>query len=129
MGLPANPSLVYRMFQMLAATQANLLSIQSLSKSLQISHTTIARYFYFLENAFLVIRLQPYGTNIPKRLVKTPKCYIMDSGLVHNMLLLHSFEQVMGHPIAGFTFEGMVFQHLRTIVENDTAIYFYRTQD
>jgi predicted AAA+ superfamily ATPase len=129
LGLPANPSLAYRMFQMLAATQANLLNIQSLSKSLQISHTTLARYFYFLENAFLVKRLQPYSTNISKRLVKTPKCYIMDSGLVHSILLLHSFEQVMGHPIAGFTFEGMVFQHLQSILENDTGIYFYRTHD
>jgi predicted AAA+ superfamily ATPase len=129
MGLPANPPLLYRLFQMLAATQANLLNIQSLSKSLQISHTTLARYFYFLENAFLLVRLQPYSTNIPKRLVKTPKCYIMDSGLVHSMLLLYSFEQVMGHPIAGFTFEGMVFQHLQTIIENDTGIYFYRTHD
>ncbi len=129
LGLPANPMLVYRLFQMLAATHANLLNVQSLSKSLQLSHTTLSRYLFFLENAFLITRLQPYSTNLPKRLVKTPKCYLADSGLVHNLLQLNSFEQVMGHPVAGFTFEGMVFQQLRTLLENDVSIYFYRTHD
>ena len=128
-GLSANPSLVYRLFQMMATNQGGLLNIQSLSKSLQLSHTTLSRYFYFLENAFLLKKLLPLSINITKRLVKTPKCYIVDSGMVHSLLQLNTFEQVMGHPVAGFSFEGMVFQHLQTIIANDAGIYFYRTHD
>ncbi len=129
LGLSANPTLVYRLFQMLASTQANLLNVQSISKSLQISHTTLTRYLFFLENAFLITRLQPYSINLSKRLVKTPKCYLADTGLVHSLLQIHSFEQVFGHPIAGFSFEGLVLQQLRTLLENDISTYFYRTHD
>lgn len=129
MGLPANPAMAYRLFQMLSATQANLLNIQLLAKSLQISHTTLSRYLFFFENAFLIYRLQPYSSNINKRLVKTAKCYVTDSGIVHNLLQLHSFEQIMGHPVSGFTFEGTVLQHLRCLLPDECQVYFYRTHE
>lgn len=129
LGMPANPAVSYRLFQLLAATHGNLLNMQSLAKNLQLTHTSISRYLSFFENAFLIQLLQPYSVNLSKRLVKTPKCYVADSGLVHNLLHLHSFEQVMGHPVGGFTFEGMVLQHIRCLLPEGCSLYFYRTHD
>ena len=87
-------------------TQGGLLSSASLAKSLSISAPTVTRYIDTLSGLFLVRRLPPFAANVRKRLVKSPKIYVRDSGVVHALLGIGNFEALAGHPIVGTSWEG-----------------------
>lgn len=129
LGLSANPLLTRRLWTMLAHWNGNLLNLESIGNSLGVTGPTIRRYIDFFEASYLIRRLQPWFTNISKRLVKSPKIYIRDTGVLHALLAIGSFEQLQGHPSVGASWEGYIIQEIATMLPSRHEIYFYRTQD
>lgn len=129
LGLSANPVLTRRLWTMLAHLNGNLLNLESLGNSLGITSPTVRRYLDFFESSYLVRRIQPWFSNIPKRLVKSPKVYIRDTGILHTLLAIDTFEQLQGHPAIGASWEAYVMQEIATMLPPRHELCFYRTQD
>jgi hypothetical protein len=88
----------------------------------------MAHHLSILENVFQVFRLRPWQTNLKKRLVKSPKIYLQDSGILHALLSIGSFEQLHGHMAQGASFEGYVIQQIRLNLPDGLNPFFYRSQ-
>lgn len=116
-----------RLWQMLAHGQGTLMNASALAASLSVSPPMAARYVDLLVDLLLVRRLPPFRTNTRKRLVKSPKAYVRDSGLVHALLGLEDARAVAGHPVAGASWEGFVIDNLLAAAPRRTAASFYRT--
>ena len=116
-----------RLWTMLSHNQACLLNASKLAKAMGISVQSITRYIDLLSDLLLIRRLQPYHTNIGKRLVKTPKIYIRDSGFVHALLGITSLEQLAGHPVVGMSWEAFVLENLLSVLPWRSPAFFYRT--
>ncbi len=117
-----------RLWTMLAHGQGALLNASKLAASLMVSSPTVAGYIDLLVDLLLVRRLRPFHANTKKRLVKSPKIYIRDSGLVHALLGLASYNALIGHPVAGASWEGFVIENLLVAAPPGTVAHFYRTQ-
>ncbi len=116
-----------RFWSMLAHEQGQLLNAARLASSLGISGQTIARYLDLMVDLLLVRRLPPWSSNAGKRLVRSPKVYVRDAGLVHALLGLESIDQLLGHPVAGPSWEGVVIEALLAAAPRNAEGYFYRT--
>lgn len=116
-----------RLWTMLAHRQGSILTSSDLGKSLEISTQSVNRYIDLLVDLLLVRRLRPYHANVGKRLVKSPKTYIRDSGLVHTLLGIPDFFQLAGHPVSGFSWEGFVLETLLSVLPWPAQPFFYRT--
>jgi len=127
LGLPMPALQTERLLQMLAHQHGQLLNYTTLSKSLGVSQPTVTNALYYLEEAMLVKTLKPWHSNAGKRLVKTPKIYIRDSGMLHYLLGTGSFNQLMGHPQAGNSWEGFVIQQIMSHLPANLLPNFYRT--
>ena len=115
-----------RLWTMLAHTQGGLLNQSQLAASLAISGQTVARYIDLLCDLMLVRRLPAWHGNVGKRLVRAPKVYVRDSGIVHALLGLPDLESVLAHPVAGASWEGFVIEQLIAAATRAEAS-FYRT--
>lgn len=126
-------SLALKLWRMLVHYQGSLLNTAQLASSLGISAPTIQRYIEILEDAALVRRLLPYYANTKKRLIKTPKIYIRDSGLLHALADIPSLHALQGHPLCGQSWEGYVIEQLCSVLTEQTESRFeptfYRTQN
>jgi predicted AAA+ superfamily ATPase len=129
LGLHANTQNLSRLFMMLAHQSGSILNKASLSKSLELNHASVSNYIRYFERAFLVRMLQPWYQNIRKRLVKSPKVYIRDTGLLHYLLGIKDGETIVGHPAAGHSWEGYIIEQVTGCLGDDFGYYFYRTQD
>lgn len=127
-GINLSPVVVKRLWSMLAHNHGNLWNAESFSRALGVSGTTVNRYLEYMEGAFLVQPLQPWHTNIKKRLVKSPKVYLNDSGLLHQMLQIRDIESLLGNPICGASWEGFVIQEIMKQLPDNVQMHFYRTQ-
>ena len=116
-----------RFWTMLAHTQSSVLNAATLARGLGVDGKTIARYLDLLVDLLLVRRLQAWHRNVGKRLVRSPKVLVRDSGLVHTLLGLTSREQLLGHPIVGHSWEGFVTETLLELAPAGTEANFYRT--
>lgn len=119
-----------RLWTMFAHHQGGLLNAAQLARGLGVSGSTIGHYLDLMVDLLLVRRLAPRLPNTGKRLVRSPKVYVRDSGLVHALLGLADKEAVLGHPIAGPSWEGMVIENLLVAVEaggHQVDGSFYRT--
>ncbi len=116
-----------RLWIMLAHSQGGLLNASRLASSLGVSVQTVNRYIGLLTDLLLVRRLAPIRANIGKRLVKSPKIYIRDSGLLHALLGIGDFNALAGHPVAGASWEGYVIENLLAAAPERTTASFYRT--
>lgn len=116
-----------RLWTMLAHNQGGILNASQLGGALMISAQTTTRYVDLLADLLLVRRLPPYHSNTGKRLVKAPKVYVRDSGLVHALLRIPDFETLAGHPVVGASWEGMVIETLIGVAPPQTVAAFYRT--
>lgn len=118
---------LHRLWTMLAHDQGQLINAAKLAASLAVSGQTVARYVDLLCDLMLVRRLRPWGANASKRLVRTPKLYVRDSGLVHALLGLSSYDDVLSHPVVGGSWEGWVIENLLAVAPPSTDAYFYRS--
>ena len=116
-----------RLWTMLAHSQGGLLRISKLARSLSISVPTVTRYIDVLSNLLLLRRVTPYIANVRKRLVKSPKIYVRDSGLLHALLGIENHGDLAGHPIMGSSWEGFVIENLLCAAPSRTRASFYRT--
>ncbi len=115
-----------RFWVMLAHTQGGLLNAALLARGLGVDGKTIARYLDLMVDLLLVRRLMPWHRNVGKRLVKSPKVYVRDSGIVHVLLGLESKEDILGHPVVGQSWEGFVIENLWSLSPDGTSASFYR---
>ena len=127
LGLRIPAETLRRFWTMLAHVQGGLLNAAQLASGLAVDGKTIARYLDLLVDLLLVRRLPPYHANVGKRLVKSPKIYIRDSGIVHALLGLEGHEDVLGHPVAGGSWEGFVLETLLSAAPERVSASFYRT--
>lgn len=116
-----------RLWTMLAHRQGTLLKASELARSLEVSTQSVTRYIDLLCDLLLVRRLPPFHANIGKRLVKSPKVYVRDSGLVHALLGIETLEQLAGHPVVGLSWEGFVLESLLSVAPWRSSAFFYRT--
>ncbi|MEM1159373.1 MAG: ATP-binding protein [Pseudomonadota bacterium] len=116
-----------RFWTMLAHVQGGLLNASTLARGLGVTGKTVASYLDLLVDLLLVRRLPPWSGNSGKRLTKAPKVYVRDSGLVHALLGLETLDDLLGHPVAGGSWEGHVIESLLTAAPDGTAATFYRS--
>jgi hypothetical protein len=116
-----------RLWTMLAHEQASLLNASRLATSLMIAAQTVTRYIDLLVDLLLVRRLRPFHGNAGKRLVKSPKVFVRDSGIVHALLGIAGYDALSGHPVAGASWEGFVVENLIGVAPALTLASFYRT--
>lgn len=116
-----------RLWTMLAHSQGTLLNASKLASGLSISAPTVTNYIDLLVDLLLVRRLRPFHANVGKRLVKSPKVYIRDSGLVHALLGIEDHNALAGHPVVGASWEGFVIENLLSVAPPRTMASFYRT--
>lgn len=132
LGLTTDPLLLRRLATMLAHQQGGLLNHSALGAALGVSVHTVQRYLDLLEGTFLLRRLRPFHANIGKRLVKAPRAYLRDTGLLHHLLNLGSSDAVRSHPVAGASWETFLIEDVirRTRVRDPFAdFFFWRTSD
>lgn len=116
-----------RFWTMLAHRQSSLLNASELGRALGVDSKTIASYLDLLVDLLLVRRVPPWHANLGKRLVKSPKVYVRDSGLVHALLGLETLEDILGHPVAGASWEGSAIETLIAAAPEGTEAHFFRT--
>jgi uncharacterized protein len=117
-----------KLWQMLAHMQGNILNAESLGRSLDITGTTLKRYLDYLEGAFLITRLPAFFINARKRLVKSPKVYLNDSGILHFLLSISTKKDLLNHPVLGASWEGFVVSQINYARHKRTDLHYYRTQ-
>lgn len=115
------------LWTMLAHAQGGVANISALARNLEIDGRTMNAHLDLLENLLLVRKLKPWHANTGKRLVKSPKLYIRDSGLVHELLGIGTLETLAGHPVVGSSWEGFVIENLLGCAPARTEACFYRT--
>lgn len=127
LGLNTDIKLMERFWQLLASTQGALLNAQQFGRAIDVDRKTITHYINFLEGVFIIRILQPWYKNLKKRLVKSPKVYIRDTGILHSLLGLDSYESILNHIIVGNSWEGFVIEQIINSYEEERQFWFYRT--
>ena len=117
-----------RLLRMVASGSGNILHIEHLAKSLGIGANTVKKYLDILEGSFLIRRLQPHFANLTKRLVRTPKLYMRDTGLMHYLLGIRNFEQLHGNQLIGSSWESYVVEEVIRAGGKSFEYSFFRTQ-
>ena len=126
MGFSIPARSIRNLWTMCAHNHGQLLNASRIGESLGVTHHTVKRYIDILEQTFLVRSLAPYLKNTSKRLVKSHKIYIRDTGILHALLDIETFNGLLGHPIAGSSWEGMVIENIISAATGFRP-YFYRT--
>jgi predicted AAA+ superfamily ATPase len=117
-----------RLWTMLAHHQGSVLNLASLARSLEVSGRTVAGYVDLLVDLLLVRRLPPWISNTGKRLVRSPKVYVRDSGIVHALLRVSTYDEVLSHPVLGGSWEGFVIENLLNVAGYWIDATFYRSR-
>ncbi len=128
LGFSVPAPLLRNMLSMVAHLNGSLLNVSNLAASLGVSQPTANRYLELLEGSFLTRRLPPYFVNVGKRLIKSPKLYVRDSGLLHYLLRVFDLESLRGNPAVGASWEGYVIEQIIREAPEFTDFYYYRTQ-
>lgn len=126
LGVDLPPANVRRFLTMVAHYHGQTWNSSEIGRSLQLSHTTVKRYLDLLTGALLIRQLHPWFENVGKRLVKSPKVYVRDSGVLHALLGLEQMEDIEGHPKLGASWEGFALETLFAW-HGDTDAYFWGT--
>ncbi|MDZ7772361.1 MAG: ATP-binding protein [Balneolaceae bacterium] len=129
LGLNTDVRLMRKLMLLLVRSQSHMLNLQNFASSLGITGPTVARYIDFLERSYMVNRLEPYYKNIKKRLVKSPKIYLSDSGLMHSLLGVSDYENLINHPSVGPSWEGFVINQTRSLLPDYAELWFFRTHE
>ena len=126
LGVHIPARMIQRVWQMCAHNQGQLLNSSQLGSSLGVSHTTLRSYIDLLEQTFMIRVLQPFSVNIKKRLVKSPKIYLRDTGILHALLAIDRYDDLLGHPVFGASWETVVLENIIATLP-DWQPFFYRT--
>ena len=118
-----------RFWTMLAHYHGQQAVLSEIGKSLEVSHTTIRTYLDTLQDFFMIRQLQPWSGNTKKRLVKSPKVYIRDSGLLHSLLNISNFDQLLGNPVVGSSWEGFVIENILNQLPSTWKASYYRSSN
>jgi len=118
-----------RFWTMLGHYHGQQANLSNIAKSLDVSHTTIKTYLDILQDFFMVRQVQPWSGNTKKRLVKTPKIYLRDSGLLHNLMNIHTFDHLLGHPVVGASWEGFVVENILNSLSSSWTASYYRSSN
>ena len=129
LGLDTNTRTLTNFLRMLSASVGQIWNASMFSKSLGITAPTVKRYLDFLEQAFLIRVLEPYHVNVKKRLVKSPKVYYADTGILHTLQQIVDFDALSGLPILGNSWENYVIGEILKVLPDDYEPYFYRTHE
>jgi len=127
MGVGIASSQMKRFWQMLAHYNGNQVNFSELGRSLELSHTSVKTYLDVLTDFYMVRQLQPWSGNIKKRLVKSPKIYIRDSGILHALMQVSDFEALLSTPHIGASWEGFVVENILNQLDNRWRATYYRT--
>ena len=122
-----DPEGMRRLLIMLAHNHGTLLNQSQLARSIGVSVTTVQRYQNILSSAFLIRTVRPYLPNLRKRLVKSPKIYLNDSGFVHGLLGIGTYEDLLTHPIVGMSWEGYVAEQISGVLSDNLHLMHYRS--
>lgn len=121
------PALTLRRFwTMLAHYHGQVLNASKIGQALNVTHPTVRNYLNILEQTYMVRVLPPFAANLKKRLVKSPKVYLRDSGILHSLLEIGKFEDLLGHPVVGSSWEGYCIEQIMVLMK-DWRASFYRT--
>ncbi|MBX7258880.1 MAG: ATP-binding protein [Candidatus Hydrogenedentes bacterium] len=115
-----------RFWIMLAHLHGQTLNVSELARSMDVTHLMVRRYLDTLTGAFMIRQLQPWYENVGKRLVKAPKIYLRDTGLLHALLGLRNAEQAMANPRLGFSWEGFALEEVIRRLNADRDAFFYK---
>jgi len=128
LGVRIPSTTLLRFWTMLGHCHGQLWNASKLGLSLGVDSKTARRYLDLLEETFMVRQLQPFFANIKKRLVKSPKVYIRDTGLLHFLLKAYTYDDLMSHPVLGASWEGFCLEQILALKPSHYDAYFFRTQ-
>lgn len=116
-----------RLWTMLSHNQGGVLNAAKLARNIYIDVRTVSKYLDLLVDLLLVRKLPPWSVKVGKRLTKSPKVYVRDSGLVHALLAVREYDSLLSHPVVGASWEGFVIEQILNVKSNHAQAYFYRT--
>lgn len=116
-----------RFWTMLAHNQGTVLNAANLARNIGVAGITISRYLDLMTDLLLVRRLLPWTFNIGKRLVRSPKIYVRDSGIIHALLNIATYNDLLGHPVVGGSWEGFVIENVLSIAPSMVQPFYYRS--
>jgi predicted AAA+ superfamily ATPase len=123
--VPANR--LRRLWTMLAHLQGETINFSQLAGNLEVDGKTVSHYIDILVDLLLVRRLEPWYANVKKRLVKSPRFYIRDSGIVHRLLGISDYDALLSNPVVGKSWEGFAIENILSVLPSGVEAYFYRT--
>lgn len=118
---------VRRLWTMLAHLQGETINYSKLAANLEVDAKTVTHYLDILTDLLLVRRVEPWHANVKKRLVKSPRYYIRDSGILHRLLGVNSYSHLLSNPVLGKSWEGFVVENILSVLPRRAESYFYRT--
>ncbi len=118
---------LWRFWTMLAHNQGSVLNAANFARNLDVSGITIGRYLDLMSDLLLVRRLKPWTFNIGKRLVRSPKIYVRDSGITHALLNIPTYNDLLGHPVVGGSWEGFVIENIMSVAPSRVQPFYYGT--
>ncbi len=127
MGFRVPATRLRRLWTMLAHLQGETVNYSKLAANLEVDAKTVTHYIDILTDLLLVRRLEPWHTNVKKRLVKSPRFYVRDSGILHRLLGISDYDALLSNPVLGKSWEGFVIENIHSILPGRAETYFYRT--
>lgn len=127
MGFSISSVRLRRLWTMLAHSQGEGVNCNKLAGNLELDHKTVGRYLDILVDLLLVRRLEPWHSNAKKRLIKSPRYYIRDSGIVHRLLGISTYDALGSHPVLGKSWEGFVIENIHSVLSGMAQTFFYST--
>jgi predicted AAA+ superfamily ATPase len=127
MGFRIPATRLRRLWTMIAHCQGETLNLSKLGGNLEVDGKTVRHYIDVLVDLMLVRRLEPWHTNVKKRLVKSPRFYVRDSGILHRLLDIADYNGLLSHPVLGKSWEGFVVENIHSVLPNTVESYYYRT--
>ena len=127
MGFRVPAARLRRLWTMLAHLQGETVNYSKLASNLEVDAKTASHYIDILTDLLLVRRLEPWHTNVKKRLVKSPRYYVRDSGILHRLLGINTYDALLSNPVLGKSWEGFVVENIHSILPSRAETHFYRT--
>ncbi len=127
MGFNVSAGRLRRLWTMLAHLQGETVNVSKLATNLEVGRAAINHYIDILTDLLLVRRVEPWYANVKKRLIKSPRYYVRDSGILHRLLGIGNYDALLSNPILGKSWEGFVVENIHSVLPRLAETYFYRT--